>query len=141
MAVAHLEPSFGRSKAIFFIAACQAGHLHQVEVDWAHQLRRRRVCTFEAGVEHIIAYAVRFCIQRVIHQLVFVLIGTYFHRAQIVQATASIHVHFSAQIAVGFRNVASSTPFCACGIINFVLLIVLTTTSSTRLKYLKSIYN
>lgn len=54
------------------------------------------------------------CVERVVHELVFVLIGAYLDRAQIVLATTTVHFHLAAQIAVRLGNVTSAAPFGAC---------------------------
>lgn len=54
-----LETFFGRTELILITTSIQAGHLHQVEVNGAHQLRGGRVGHLQAREQHIIANAVR----------------------------------------------------------------------------------
>jgi len=54
----YLESLLGRPELVRIAPPVQTGHLHQVEVDGAHQLRGRGVCHLQAGEQHVVADAV-----------------------------------------------------------------------------------
>jgi len=54
----YLESLLGRPELVRIAPPVQTGHLHQVEVDGAHQLRGRGVCHLQAGEQHVVANAV-----------------------------------------------------------------------------------
>lgn len=90
----------------------EAGHLDQVEVDVAHELRSGGVGGLEAAEQHVVADAVRLAVERVVGEIVAAREGPHFGGAQVVRAAAAVEPPRRAQIVVVRRDVACAAPFC-----------------------------
>lgn len=89
-------------------------HLHEVEVDVAHEVCGGGVGVLEAVEEHVVAGAVRLAVERVVGEVVAAREGAHLGGAEVMRATTAVQRAVSAQVVVVRRYVARAAPLCTC---------------------------